>query len=126
VLDRIVAMSLGAAAKLTLHVLLAASLVASGGMWPAGNDASASPAKVMTTGIPCHDGGADTQRASTPCKMGCCLQQSCDPSACVATACTPHIPAFSGVMASVALDIAWPAQVLPARLIDTPLRPPIA
>jgi hypothetical protein len=29
-------------------------------------------------------------------------------------------------MAPVALDIAWPAQVLPARLVDTPLRPPIA
>lgn len=117
-------MSLHRVARLSLQLLLATSLIVSGGLWPVGNVSDAASA-TAATGMPCHEAARATSDIH-PCDNGCCPQSSCDPSACVATACPPQIMILPAVMAPVALQTGWYTHALPSRLIDTPLRPPIA
>jgi hypothetical protein len=111
-------------ARQAVHLLLATSLIVSGGLWPVGNVAEAASAG-PATGMPCHEGAVATPSAH-PCNNGCCPQSSCDPSACIASACPPQVLILPGVLPPARLQVGWHVHGLPSRLIDTPLRPPIA
>jgi uncharacterized protein involved in copper resistance len=56
----------------------------------------------------------------------CCAPHSCDLSACLGTGCLPELPRLAASVPPAATPIPWRQPRLPAGVIDTPLRPPIA
>lgn len=74
--------------------------------------------------MPCDEEmDADTSH-EIPCD--CCTPASCDLSACLSTACLPELPRVAATVPLHELHVSWNAPAPPTRLIDTPLRPPIA
>lgn len=74
--------------------------------------------------MPCDEEmDADTSH-EIPCD--CCTPASCDLSACLGTACLPELPRIAAIIPLDTVHIPWNAPARPTRLIDTPLRPPIA
>lgn len=73
--------------------------------------------------MPCGDMGTQASTHDMPCD--CCTPASCDLAACLGIACLPEWPRqIAGIPAS-AIPVPWKVPAPPARLIDTPLRPPI-
>lgn len=65
--------------------------------------------------------------SSSPARSGdCCAPHSCDLSACLGTGCLPELPRIAASVPPVATLIPWRQPRLPAGVVDTPLRPPIA
>lgn len=74
--------------------------------------------------MPCGDEMGMAATHEMPCD--CCTPASCDLSACLGTACLPELPRVAAAIPFHAFHATWNAPVRPTRLIDTPLRPPIA
>ncbi|WP_460761021.1 hypothetical protein [Lysobacter fragariae] len=74
--------------------------------------------------MPCDDMGTTTTAHDMPCD--CCTPASCDLSACLGTACLPQLPQMVMGIPAATIQVPWNAPAPPSRLIDTPLRPPIA
>ena len=56
----------------------------------------------------------------------CCAPHACDLSACLGTGCLPELPRLAASIPPAATLVPWRQPRLPAGVIDTPLRPPIA
>jgi hypothetical protein len=56
----------------------------------------------------------------------CCTPASCDLSACLGTACLPTLPRIVAAVPPGVLHVRWSAPAPPSRVLDRPLRPPIA
>lgn len=97
--------------------------------------AAATTASAMTD-MPCGDMAASDASLSgdriadvaasyeMPCD--CCDPVSCDLAARLGTACLSELPHLVAVVPATIAAIPWRAPAAPSRLIDTPLRPPIA
>jgi hypothetical protein len=79
-------------------------------------------------GMPCGDMHmADAPSKQAPEKSGdCCAPHTCDLSACLGTGCLPELPRLAPSVPPAATPIPWRQPRLPAGVIETPLRPPIA
>ena len=138
--------------RVALHLLLALCLVVPGIAAPAQGVADAlqavaaaqadamdgsttadpMPASVDTPDMAAHDmpcgdmhmADASSQPAST--SGDCCSPHACDLSACLGTGCLPELPRLAASVPPAATPIPWRQPRLPAGVIDTPLRPPIA
>jgi hypothetical protein len=115
------------AARVVLYLLLAASLVLPGIAMPARAATQAWQAVVASTAVAGHPGMATTpQTPHRHCQQGCCPQQACDVGACIATACLPRLASLATVKLVVPFTFSWRSITPPTRLVETPLRPPIA
>ena len=123
-------MSLTPVARRALHLFLVAALILPGSVWPARAAMSALDAAkaVVDTGMPCHDTmpAPSKPHGGQPCEDGCCPQPTCDLSACMATGVLPQLASLSPALPPAPLVFSWRANPPPSRLLDTPLRPPIA
>jgi hypothetical protein len=85
------------------------------------------PSEMAAHGMPCgemHMADAPSKPAS---KSGdCCTPHTCDLSACLGTGCLPELPRLAASVPPTATLIPWRQPRLPAGVVDTPLRPPIA
>lgn len=114
--------------RVALHLLLMASLVLPGIAMPARAAAQVWQSAAAPTAMAGH-GGMDMAQPTTPhkhCKEGCCPQQTCDLSACIATGCLPRFASLPTVKLVVPFTFSWRSITPPVRLFETPLRPPIA
>ena len=113
--------------RVGLHLLLMVSLVLPAIAMPAraATQAWQAASVAMTTG---HDGMDMTQPAphKKHCQEGCCPRQTCDLSACIATGCLPRFASLPTVKLVVPFTFSWRSITPPVRLVETPLRPPIA
>lgn len=123
-------MSLRRLARLALHWLVIASVVATTLAAPvqAATDtlqsAAAAQMAAAMADMPCDD--MDTTAAEHEMPCDCCTPASCDLSACLGTACLSELPRLIADIPPAAIRMSWNAPALPSRLIDTPLRPPNA
>jgi hypothetical protein len=116
------------AIRVALHLLLIVSLVLPGIAMPARAATQAWQAVAASTAMAGHD-GMDMAQPTTPhkhCQEGCCPQQTCDLSACIATGCLPRFASLPTVKMVVPFTFSWRSIRPPTRLFETPLRPPIA
>jgi hypothetical protein len=116
------------AIRVALHLLLIVSLVLPGIAMPARAATQAWQAVAASTAMAGHD-GMDMAQPTTPpkhCQEGCCPQQTCDLSACIATGCLPRFASLPAVKLVVPFTFSWRSIRPPTRLVETPLRPPIA
>lgn len=139
--------------RTVLHLLLAIALVVPGVAAPmqsvrdglahaahaaapgamAGMDAAMAmhiPDEAMA-GMPCeHMGEADPAPPMQPVAArdpgDCCNPHTCDLSACLGTGCLPELPRIAACVPPATPLVPWRQPAQPARLIETPLRPPIA
>lgn len=93
------------AATGALQVIAAAEMAAAMKDMPCGEEA---PAKA-------HD---------MPCN--CCDPVSCDLSACIGAACLPELTRRVAAIPAMCLSVPWEMPSRPSRVMETPLRPPIA
>ena len=81
-------------------------------------------------GMPCDRMGiSDTSSAMPTPRHGdgaCCNPHTCDLSACLGTGCLPELPRIAAFVPASTPPVPWRQPAQPARLIETPLRPPIA
>ena len=123
-------MTLPFVARRALHLLLVAALILPGSVWPARAAVSIldAAAAAVASEMPCHDAmpAPSKPHNGEPCEDGCCPQPTCDISACVGTGLLPQFASLPAAMPPVPLTFSWRATPPPSRLIDTPLRPPIA
>ena len=92
--------------------------------------AGAMPADDMA-GMPCEHMAApvatvDAGAAAHPDNGSCCTPRSCDLSACLGTGCLPELPRIAAFVPPSTPLLPWRQPASPTRLIETPLRPPIA
>jgi hypothetical protein len=112
--------------RVALHVLLMVSLVLPGIAMPARAAAQVWQAAAAST-TTMADGMEMAQQAPHKhCQEGCCPQQTCDLSACIATGCLPRFASLPTVKLVVPFTFSWRSIAPPTRLVETPLRPPIA
>lgn len=117
-------------ARLALHWLVVISMVTTTLALPAqaATDTLQSAAAVQMAAamrdMPCDDMETAVAAHEMPCD--CCTQASCDLSACLGTACLPELPRLATGIPASAIQVPWNVPAPPSRLIDTPLRPPIA
>lgn len=115
------------AIRVALHLLLVVSLVLPGIAMPARAAAQVWQAAAASTAMAGHDGMDMAQPAPhKPCQEGCCPRQTCDLSACIATGCLPRFASLPAVKLVVPFTFSWRSIRPPTRLVETPLRPPIA
>ena len=98
--------------------------MAAGAMTPAAMDM---PMSMSMQDMPC--GEMHLPDATPKSRSGsgdCCTPHTCDLSACLGTGCLPELPRLAGSVPPAATPIPWRQPRLPAGVVDTPLRPPIA
>jgi hypothetical protein len=123
-------MSMRHLARLALHWLLVISMITTTLVVPAQaatdtlQSAAAARMAAAMADMPCDDMGATKIAHKMPCD--CCTPASCDLSACMGTACLPELPRLAMGIPATTIQVPWDAPAPPSRLIDTPLRPPIA
>lgn len=123
-------MSLRWLTRITLHWLVVVSMITTTFAVPAQaatdalQAAAASQMAAAMANMPCDDEHASTTPHQKPCD--CCTPASCDLSACLGTACLPELPRLVMGIPAAAIPVSWNAPAPESRLIDTPLRPPIA
>lgn len=112
-----------------VHWLVIIALIASMQLVPvqAANEAlqqaAAAQMAAAMADMPCGDEMAASPDAK-PCD--CCTQTSCDLSACLGVACLQVAPGIVPTAPPPTTHMVANAPVWPSRLLDTPLRPPIA
>lgn len=122
-------MSFRALSRLALHWLVIITMVATTLVTPMQaadeslREAGARMAAAMSE-MPCGDEMEMAVSHEMPCD--CCTPVSCDLSACLGTACLLELPRVAAAIPFQTTHAAWNAPARPTRLIDTPLRPPIA
>jgi len=119
-------------ARAVLHVFLAIALVLPGIAAPAlaATEALAAlgvPEKAVVARPPC-DGmtmpahsGPERELPAAP-----CAGHGCDLSACLGAGCIPTLPHIATLIPQADSPMVWELPLLPSRLTETPLRPPIA
>jgi hypothetical protein len=123
-------MSLRHLSRLALHWLVVISMITTTLVVPAQaatdalQNAAASQMAAAMADMPCD--GMDTTATAHEMPCDCCTPASCDLSACMGTACLPDLPRLVMGVPAAMIQVPWNAPAPPSRLIDTPLRPPIA
>lgn len=123
-------MSFRQLARLALHWLVVISMITTTLVVPAQTatdalqSAAATQMAAAMADMPCDDTDTTTTAHEMPCD--CCTPASCDLSACLGTACLPELPRLVTGIPAATIQVPWNAPASPSRLIDTPLRPPIA
>ena len=116
--------------RLALHWLVVISMITTTLVAPAQaatdalQEAAASQMAAAMADMPCADMEMPAATDDMPCD--CCTPASCDLSACLGIACLPELPRQVAGIPQATIPTLWNAPALPTRLIDTPLRPPIA
>ena len=120
-------------ARLALHCLLTITMIAATVVVPAQaatdtiQAAAAAKMAAAMADMPCGDDMAMSHgKADHAMPCDCCNPVSCDLSACLGTACLPVLPRMVATVPATTPMIPWQAPAAPSRMIDTPLRPPIA
>ena len=120
-------------ARLTLHCLLMIAMATATVAVPAeaARDLfeAAAAAKMADTmsDMPCADVMAKSVgKASHKAPCDCCNPVTCDLAACLGTACLPELPRVVAAIPVTTPLVPWQAPASPSRVIDRPLRPPIA
>jgi hypothetical protein len=117
-------------ARFAFHWLVIISMVTTTLMAPgqaanaALHEAAAAQMAAAMADMPCGDMDAPAAVHKMPCD--CCTPAACDLSACLGTACLPELPRIAAAVPLHVIHAQWNAPVQPSRVIDTPLRPPIA
>jgi len=121
--------------RAALHFLLAAGLVLPGIAAPAQAVAEvvgqATAASAKDRSVAHHDpcDGMEMPAPGTkhpPLPEGGCAQHGCDLAACLGSACLPELPRIAAFVPPASAPL-WLEQPLPpSRVVETPLRPPIA
>jgi hypothetical protein len=119
-------MSLRKLTRVALHLVLVVSMSLAGAVAPvaAAEEALASiPAPTAPMDMPCDDMGAMQQApAHDP-----CAKAHCSLAACLgAAACLPGMARVAAHVPAAGRFDATDVPFVPSRVIDTPLRPPIA
>lgn len=126
-------MSFRSLSRLALHWLLIITMIVTTLVAPAqaadealreAATAPTAPTAATMPDMPCGDEMDMAASHEMPCD--CCTPASCDLSACLGTACLPELPRVAAAIPLHAIHAMWNAPARPTRLIDTPLRPPIA
>ena len=124
-------MPLRQSARFVLHLLLVVALAVPGGIAPAQavadllpEHAAASVGDMPFGELPCDQMGASAGDAAP--EGDCRTPHDCDFSACLGTSCLPELPRMVAGVPAGASVVPWRQPELPAGVIDTPLRPPIA
>ncbi|GAB3344867.1 hypothetical protein [Lysobacter tyrosinilyticus] len=117
--------------RLATHWLVIIAMIATTTMVPAQAASEAlqiaAAARMAATmaDMPCGDDmNASAAKHERPCD--CCTVVSCDLSACLGTACLPTLPRLAAAIPLDVVHAQWNAPAPPSRVLDTPLRPPIA
>jgi hypothetical protein len=117
--------------RIAMHLLLVAFLAIPAVAAPARAVADAMQAAAASAmsdasvqaNVPC-----DAMRASSdgqqPCD--CCVDHTCDISACLGTGCLPELPRLIASIPAVGVAAPWRQRPVPTGTIETPFRPPIA
>ena len=81
-------------------------------------------------GMPCDRKQATDAASALPATHAsggdCCTPHACDLSACLGTGCLPALPRIAAFVPPSTPPVPWQQPARPVRLIETPLRPPIA
>lgn len=123
-------MSLRRLTRLALHWLVVVSMITTTLVVPVQSasdtlqDATAAQMATAMAEMPCDDMDTAATAHAMPCD--CCTPASCDLSACLGIACLPELPRLVAGVPAATIQVSWNAPAPPSRLIDTPLRPPIA
>ena len=121
--------------RLALHWLVIIAMIATTTVAPAQgaaqvlHAAEAAQMAAAMADMPCgKEMGAAmaSQDASHKMPCDCCTPASCDLSACLGTACLPMLPRIAAAIPLDVVHAQWNAPAPPSRVLDTPLRPPIA
>lgn len=116
--------------RLFLHWTVIITMVATSLLAPvqavddAMREAAAAQMASAMAEMPCGDDMETDSTQEMPCD--CCTPASCDLSACLGTACLMELHRVAAAVPLHMVHEPWNAPARPARLIDTPLRPPIA
>jgi hypothetical protein len=116
--------------RLFLHWTVIITMVATSLLAPvqalddAMRGAAAAQAASAMAEMPCGDEMDADSTQEMPCD--CCTPASCDLSACLGTACLMELHRVAAAIPLHMVHERWNAPARPARLVDTPLRPPIA
>ena len=116
--------------RLALHWLVVISMITTTLVVPAQaatdtlQSAAAAQMAAAMADMPCEDKDATAAAHEMPCD--CCTPASCDLSACLGIACLPEVPRLVAGIPAGTIHVQWNAPAPPSRLVDTPLRPPIA
>ncbi|HEY0660056.1 MAG TPA: hypothetical protein VGD21_01840 [Lysobacter sp.] len=119
-------------ARLALHWLVVVSMITTTLVVPAQaaidtlQSAVAAQMAAAMADMPCDDMDMDTGATAHEMPCDCCASDSCDLSACLGTACLSELPRLVAGIPAATIQPPWNAPAPPSRLIDTPLRPPIA
>jgi hypothetical protein len=123
-------MSLRLLTRLALHWLVVISMITTTLVVPVQaatetlHSAAAAQMAAAMADMPCDHMDTSSTTHKVPCD--CCTPASCDLSACLGTACLPELPRLVMGIPAATIPVPWNAPAPPARLIDTPLRPPSA
>lgn len=121
--------------RAALYFLLAVSLVLPGIAAPAQAVAEAvAPATAasakdesVTHHDPCDGMGMPASDAKhPPLPEGGCAQHGCDLAACLGSACLPELPRIAAFVPPASAPLVLEQPLPPSRVVETPLRPPIA
>ena len=116
--------------RLAMHCVLIITMIATSLVAPAQaanealNEAATTHMAAAMPDVPCGDEMEMAASHEMPCD--CCTPASCDLSACLGTACLLELPRVTAAIPLHTIHATWNAPARPTRLIDTPLRPPIA
>ena len=122
-------MSFRSLSRLALHWLVIITMIATTLVAPmqAADEVlreAATAQMAAMSDMPCDDEMDRGASHGLPCD--CCTPASCDLSACLGTACLLELPRVAAAIPFHTIHATWNAPARPTRLIDTPLRPPIA
>lgn len=115
--------------RLAMHLLVIIAMITATLVVPAQaatdvlQTAVASQMAAAMDDMPCGEMGTPAVH-DEPCD--CCTAATCDLSACLGTACLPELPRLVMGIPATTVQVQRNAPAPPSRLIDTPLRPPIA
>lgn len=115
--------------RMALHWLVIIALITTALVVPAQaaeealREAATAQTAAAMSELPCGD---EMQMAAHDMPCDCCTPTSCDLFACLGTACLLELPRVTAAVPLHLLHAPWNAPARPTRLIDTPLRPPIA
>ena len=123
-------MSFRSLSRLALHWLVIIAMIATTLVAPMQaadevlREAATAQMAAAMSDMPCDDEMDRAASHGLPCD--CCTPASCDLSACLGTACLLELPRVAAAIPFHTIHVTWNAPARPTRLIDTPLRPPIA
>lgn len=122
-------MSIRSLSRMALHWLVIVALITTALVVPAQaaeealREAATAQVVAAMSDMPCGD---EMEMAPHHMPCDCCTPASCDLFACLGTACLLELPRVAAAVPLHMVHEPWDAPAWPTRLIDAPLRPPIA